>query len=143
MGMLSTVGSVVGSYWGPVGSAVGSAAGAALDSSMDQEAANQYNSAEAVSAYRRQREARQTAYQDTMADLHKAGLNPMLAVNNGVTQLPSAMSASYPVGAGAANVSAVASAKQAESQVQQTSVQVDKIKQEIVNLKTENITKSG
>lgn len=138
MGMLGTVGGVVGSYWGPVGSAIGSAAGSALDSSMEQEAANKYNSAEAVSAYGRQREARQTAYQDTMADLKAAGLNPMLAINNGVTQLPSVMAGSYPVGAGAATVTAAASAKQAETQSRQTDTQVEKMTQEITNLKTEN-----
>lgn len=40
-------------------------------------------------AYARQKELRGTAYQDTVKDLKAAGLNPILAMNNGATATPS------------------------------------------------------
>lgn len=118
----------------------------------NQRSANEFNSAEAIAAYNRSREARRTAYQDTMDDLRASGLNPMLAINNGVTQLPSSMAASYPVGAGAATanvlssarsagaseVSSAASATQAATAARVGDETVKKIKQEVVNLESDN-----
>lgn len=43
------------------------------------------NEAAKVADYGRSREFRQTAYQDTVADMMKAGLNPVLAVSQGET----------------------------------------------------------
>lgn len=45
-------------------------------------------------AYARQRELRQTAYQDTVQDLRKAGLNPILAFGNGANSTSSVAMAS-------------------------------------------------
>ena len=118
----------------------------------NQRAANEFNSAEAIAAYNRSREARRTAYQDTMEDLGKAGLNPMLAISNGVTQLPSSMAASYPVGAGAATanvlssgisasaseVGSAASASQAATASRLADETVKKTRQEVANLQTDN-----
>lgn len=139
MGWGSVLGGVAGGFLGgPAGAAIGSGLGSALDGSMEQDAANRYNSAEAVSAYHRSREARQTAYQDTMGDMKAAGLNPMLAFSRGPTNMTGMAAASYPTGAGGAVVSSAASAKQADISAQQTEANVAKISQEIVNLQTEN-----
>lgn len=40
-------------------------------------------------------ELRQTSYQDTISDLKKAGLNPLLAVGNGATSAPAVSSAAH------------------------------------------------
>jgi len=67
----------IGSLFGPVGSILGGI-GDDLLGRDDAENANQ-------TAYAQQRQLRQTAYQDTTADLKAAGLNPMLAYSNGAT----------------------------------------------------------
>lgn len=48
-----------------------------------------FQSAEAEKAYLREREARQTAYQDTMKSMKEAGLNPVLAYQNGAQSVSS------------------------------------------------------
>lgn len=53
-----------------------------------------FQSGEAKKAYARQRELRQSAYQDTVKDLKAAGLNPLLAVQQGATSASSAPQAS-------------------------------------------------
>lgn len=62
------------------------------------------------------KEMRATAYQDTMVDMKKAGLNPMLAYMKGDTPMPSA---SNPTGGGdiGQGISSAVSAYQAKSQV--------------------------
>ncbi|UPW41858.1 DNA pilot protein [Peromfec virus RodF5_7] len=53
-----------------------------------------FQSQEATTAYNRQRELRQTAYQDTISDLKAAGINPLLAVTQGASSSASVQSAS-------------------------------------------------
>lgn len=67
----------LGSFFGPIGGLVGGVA----DDLIGRDDARQTNQ----TAYAQQRELRQTAYQDTTADLKAAGLNPMLAFSNGAT----------------------------------------------------------
>lgn len=71
-----------------------SAGTANLMNLMSQTSAKQYNSKEAELARNWQRAMRQTAYQDTVKDLKAAGLNPILAAQNGATSTPSSSGAS-------------------------------------------------
>lgn len=61
---------------------------------LSQTSAKAYNSKEAELARQWQRAMRQTAYQDTVEDMKKAGLNPILAAQNGATSTPSSSGAS-------------------------------------------------
>ena len=71
-----------------------STGGANLMNLLSQTSAKHYNSKEAELARQWQRAMRQTAYQDTMEDMKKAGLNPILAAQNGATSTPSSSGAS-------------------------------------------------
>lgn len=59
-----------------------------------QASAKKYNSAEAAAERAFAKEMRGTAYQDTVKDMIAAGVNPILAANNGATATPSGASAS-------------------------------------------------
>lgn len=61
---------------------------------LSQTSAKSYNAKQAELARQWQRAMRQTAYQDTVEDMKKAGLNPILAAQNGATSTPSASGAS-------------------------------------------------
>ena len=61
---------------------------------LSQTSAKRYNSKEAELARNWQRAMRKTAYQDTVEDLKAAGLNPILAAQNGATSTPSSSGAS-------------------------------------------------
>ena len=61
---------------------------------LSQTSAKSYNAKQAELARQWQRAMRQTAYQDTIEDMKKAGLNPILAAQNGATSTPSASGAS-------------------------------------------------
>ena len=59
-----------------------------------QASAKKYNTAEAAAERAFEKEMRGTAYQDTVKDMIAAGINPILAANNGATATPSGASAS-------------------------------------------------
>ena len=59
-----------------------------------QASAKKYNTAEAAAERAFAKEMRGTAYQDTVKDMIAAGINPILAANNGATATPSGASAS-------------------------------------------------
>lgn len=71
-----------------------STGGANLMNALSQTSAKRYNSKEAELQRQWQRAMRKTAYQDTMEDMKKAGLNPILAASNGATSTPSGSGAS-------------------------------------------------
>lgn len=127
MGLWSTIGTVGGSYFGPIGSMVGGALGGALD----QDQANQYNSAEAASNRSFQERMSNTSYQRAMADMQKAGLNPMLAYSNGGASVPTGSMASYPTGVDQASASSVATSFRMPSEI-------DVNKANVVNLGTQS-----
>lgn len=72
-----------------------------------------FNSAEAETNRAWQREMRQTAYQDTVKDMIKAGINPILAAQLGATGLSGGSTASAGLASGA-----MASGKTAQMQQQ-------------------------
>lgn len=59
-----------------------------------QASAKKYNTAEAAAERAFAKEMRGTAYQDTVKDMIAAGINPILAANNGATATPSGANAS-------------------------------------------------
>lgn len=141
MGWGQLLGTAVGTYFG---GATGAGIGGAIGGAFDQDSANSYNSAEAAKNRDFQLNSSNTSYQRAMADMSKAGLNPMLAFSNGGASVPTGATASF------SNVvdssgTAVATASQAESSAKQAHTAsrmadsaVMKISQEIENLTTDN-----
>lgn len=141
MGLLSIVGGLAGSFFGPAGAAIGSQLGGAFDDSGEQRHAEQYSSAEAAKNREFQERMSSTAYQRGVADMRKAGLNPMLAYSQGPAGVPGGSVASYPGNVSAQSESARASSASASAAVSQAntaasvgSATVGKIKQEVSNL---------
>lgn len=79
--------------------------------------ARAFNQSEAAAARAWQRELRQTAYQDTIADLKAAGLNPALAYMQGSSAATSgsAASSTIPSGSSAASIASTSHAAQGRS----------------------------
>lgn len=89
----SIVGGIGGAFLGgPSGAAIGAGIGGAFDSANATGAANAQNIALAREQMQFQKTMRQTAYQDAVKDLKKAGLNPMLAYSQGGAAVPSGAS---------------------------------------------------
>lgn len=87
--------------WGAAAAIGAAAIGAAVSSSL--------NSAEASKTRRWAREMRSTAYQATMKDMKKAGLNPILVSRQGPSQAPQGAMAKIPdMGATAAQATQAA-----------------------------------
>lgn len=108
MGIATLIGTGVGYYYGgAAGGSLGASLGSQVDASLEQNRANEYNSAEAISATNRSRDmAREqmafqermsnTAYQRATQDMINAGINPMLAYRMGGASAPGGASGSSP-----------------------------------------------
>lgn len=146
MGWGSILGGAAGYFFGgPAGASVGASIGGSFDSDERQREAMQYNSGASAAQMQFQERMANSSYQRGMADMEKAGLNPMLAYSQGGASVPAGAMASYPVGAGAAESASTASLVSSAAQAYQTSKQSDqidanvaKISQEITNLQTDN-----
>lgn len=92
---------------GPAGAAIGGSLGLGIEGSMDQQAINQQNLDIANNQMAFQERMSDTAHQREVADLKKAGLNPILSAGGG--------GASTPAGAGATMQNTVAPMQQAFS----------------------------
>jgi chromosome segregation ATPase len=116
MGIFSALGSLFG---GPTGGMIGGIGDALLgrDDAREQNA-NTIQEAEKSRAW--QQQMRQTAYQDTVSDLSKAGLSPMLAFSNGPTSASSAPQAGQLSNKGLSSAQTTAASAQAEYTTAQT-----------------------
>jgi len=120
----------IGSALGAIGSSIigglFSARGASKQNQRAKEAAEEQ--------MRFQREMYGSRYQMTMADMKKAGLNPILAYQSGVGGSPSGASYS-PVNVGAAGVSGAVGAGDALGGAISSAISARRHKQELLNMK--------
>lgn len=150
--MLGKIGGLAGAalggmVGGPAGAKWGYALGSAASTAIEQNRRDNVAQDAATTAFERQQLLRQTSYQDTMADLRAAGLNPMLAFSQGPTSTPGVAQASLPyvapasIQAEAASVSSAASARQVELNENMIDAQVKKIASEInkIDLEAANL----
>ncbi len=94
-GSAQTANNLQSAHWGIAqGLSLFSNALANYQNQKSQVTAMKFNAAEAANERAWAQNMRQTAYQDTIADMKKAGLNPILAAMNGPTGLGSGASAS-------------------------------------------------
>lgn len=106
MGLLGLAGGLVGGFFGgPAGAGIGMSLGSQLDGYQAGKETNEANSAQsaemrafnAAEAQKNrdfQEKMRSTQYQTTMEDMRKAGLNPMLAYQQGGAGTPTGATAS-------------------------------------------------
>lgn len=96
MGLLGAIGTGVGAWFGgSAGAAAGGAIGGGLDSMVAGNASNAMAADEAQRNREFQADMSSTAYQRAVADLKAAGLNPMLAYQQGGASSPSGSMASF------------------------------------------------
>lgn len=141
--MFSTIGGLAGNFFAPGwGGAVGTAIGGALDANSAQSAANSFNEDEAQKNRDFQAQQSATAYQRGVADMKAAGLNPMLAYQNGPAVSSAGSMASYPTGAGPQSSQASASAVQAYNDTQRTQSMIN-LNSKQADLFSSHTTESG
>jgi len=125
MGFFSTVGRIAGTYFGgPTGGSIGGAIGGYLDSSSAQ--SSERAAADRANAW--SADMSNTAYQRAMADMRKAGLNPILAGRLGGASTPGVVRENILT---PAMMSAEASMMQAHTAQSQMQANVEKIGYEI------------
>lgn len=141
--VLKPVTSAVSSIVNPIQSALGSFAGPLFSGILGSEGARQQNRAnsQAVQAQMGfQRAMSNSAYQRGMADMKKAGLNPILAYRQGGASSPggATFQAASPLGSGARfgleTASALSTVKKQASEVNKIDADTKKVFQEIKNL---------
>lgn len=132
MGLFKSLGSIAGNFIAPgIGGAIGGAIGGHVDGQSAQKAADSRANQQMLF----QERLSNTAYQRAMADMKKAGLNPILAGRLGGASTPSGAMAPIlapaMISAEASQHSALAAMKQAETQEELSKAQINKIDAEV------------
>lgn len=114
-------------------------------SKANADSTNDFNAQQAQANRDFQERMSNTAYQRGVADMEKAGLNPMLAYSQGPAQVPTGSSASgvvaqveNPVPKAVQAFQSVSSAQQAQAQVEQTKATVNNINADTANKLADN-----
>lgn len=136
-------GAAIGGYFGgPTGAAAGASAGSALSSIMGGDEANAQSLQSAREQMAFQERMSSTAYQRAVKDMQAAGLNPMLAFQQGGASTPGGASVQFQNAAGQATSSAAQAAAAAQSiqsiqgnqaQIEQIRATTDKIRSETLD----------
>lgn len=103
-----------------------------------QEDQQNFNHDEAIAQRGWAEYMRSTAYQHTVDDMKKAGLNPMLAYQQGSSATPGAAAASSAISGTPGRAGTIAAGMQTAAQIQQIHAQTENIKADTENKRAEN-----